>query len=179
MGGKENIWVHLILRTRCLRRVIMLSNVASFLILPVSQNWPICRHSLDFPHWWMSCLGVDNNGKTCQQSVNSFSWHSQLTLNRRRMRVSVTFEQQRHEGDVRRTEFGHSQSVGPVVAWGILKGAENQQSTDTALESFRGINETYWNESTRCNLPSASHKHSKFFLSCWGFSAIDNTHAVV
>lgn len=97
------------------------------------------------------------------------SWHSQLMLYRR---VSVTFEQQRHEGDVRRTEFGHSQSVGPVVAWGILKGAENQQSTVTALESFREINETYWNESTRCNLPSASHKHSKFFLSCWGFSAI-------
>lgn len=32
------------------------------------------------------------------------------------MLVSVTFEQQRHEGDVGRTEFGHSQSVGPVVA---------------------------------------------------------------
>lgn len=75
MGGKENIWVHLILRTRSLRRVIMLSNVASFLILPVSQNWPICLHSLDFPHWWMSCLGIDNNRKTCQQSIHGIhSW---------------------------------------------------------------------------------------------------------
>lgn len=32
---------------------------------------------------------------------------------------SHVLEQQRHEGDIGRTEFGHSQSIGPVVAWGI------------------------------------------------------------
>lgn len=34
-----------------------------------------------------------------------------------RLRVeSLTFQQQRHEGDVRGTQLGHGQSVGPVVA---------------------------------------------------------------
>lgn len=43
--------------------------------------------------------------------------------------LTVTFEEQRHEGDVRRTELGHSQSVGPVVTRGILPEAEKKTIT--------------------------------------------------
>lgn len=108
MRGKQNIWVGLFFN----RRSIMLSHVWDS---PASQNWPVCRHSLDFPHWWMSCLTTENKQtkKTCQWLVNIHS---------HRWRCRYTFEQQRHEWDVRRTEFGHCQSVGPVVTWGILNG---------------------------------------------------------
>ena len=46
---------------------------------------------------------------------------------------------------------------------------------------FQTVYLEFWNiykmsrkESIQCNLPSTSHKHSKFSLSCWVFSGIDN-----
>ena len=57
--------------------------------------------------------------------MNEFK-QQQQQLSGLKVQVCVTFEQQRHEGDVRRAEFGHSQSVGPVVPRGILRGAKIQ-----------------------------------------------------
>lgn len=98
-----------------------------------------------------------------------------FTSNTSQATLPVTFEQQRHEGDVGRTEFGHSQSVGPVVPWGILTGAENKETT---LCSFIKINrrtyEPSLNVSRTADLPSVSRMHSKLFLSCWGFSVTDD-----
>lgn len=135
---------------------------------PASQNWPVCRHSLGFPHWWMSCLSTENNRKHVSD-LWTFT-PSQATL-----QGSVTFEQQRHEWDVRRTEFGHCQSVGPVVTWGILNGG----TTAHYYLHFQEFNEMYINRSSQCNSPSASHRHSKSFWSCWGFAAADKTKQAV
>lgn len=41
--------------------------------------------------------------------------------------ASVTFEQQRHEGDVKGPQLGHRQPVGPVVAGWVLEGAAEQR----------------------------------------------------
>lgn len=87
-----------------------------------------------------------------------------------RLLGSVTFEQQRHEGDVRRTEFGHSQPVSPVVAWRILQWAEKEQEEHHYLNVFGKYTTLYRTRAKRDLLPSTSRRHSKFFLSCWGFS---------
>lgn len=87
-----------------------------------------------------------------------------------RLLGSVTFEQQRHEGDVRRTEFGHSQPVSPVVAWRILQWVEKEQEEHHYLNVFGKYMTLYRTRAKHNLLPSASRRHSKFFLSYWGFS---------
>lgn len=83
---------------------------------------------------------------------------------------SVTFEQQRHEGDVRRTEFGHSQPISPVVAWRILQRVEKEQEEHHYLNVFGKYITLHRNRAKHDLLPSTSRRHSRFFLSCWGFS---------
>lgn len=84
-----------------------------------------------------------------------------------RLLESLTFQQQRHEGDVRRTQLGHRQSVGPVVAWRILHWVQGEKLSI----AWRCGGMRPEMEPERDPSPSAARRRSRSFWSCWGFSA--------